>query len=104
MFKKIMEKAFIKSAFRGIFIAINAVGAAAHTYAASGQVLGFNRETFLGIAWTLAGVGVALAQRYFDKTDLAFGNVTALVAVQAEQVIETKISKTTKKVTTPAKK
>ena len=87
---KLMENPIVKSTLRGLLIAVNAVYAATQTYAAQGNSIGLNLVTALGVAWTLAGVGVAILQRYFDETDPAFGRMIKPVLVEVKKVAKKK--------------
>lgn len=87
---KVIEKPVVKSALRGLMIAINAVFAATQTYSAQGNSIGLNLATVLGVAWTLGGVGLALLQRYLDETDPSFGRIAKPIIVEAVRVAKKK--------------
>jgi hypothetical protein len=97
---KLLEKPIVKSLIRGLLIAVNAVLAASETYAAQGNSVGLNLATVLGVAWTLAGVGLAILQRYYDETDPAFGRLAKPVFVMADKVVakKTAVKRAPKKV------
>jgi hypothetical protein len=97
---KLLEKPIVKSLIRGVLVAFNAVIAASETYAAQGNDIGLNLATVLGVAWTLAGVGLAVAQRYYDETDPAFGRLAKPVFAVAKKAVakKTAVKRAPKKV------
>lgn len=70
-----INKSVVKSLVRGVYIVIGAVQTAVHTYLAAGNTLGFNKETYLGVAITAIFPITAVLSRYIDKQDPAFGRV-----------------------------
>ena len=56
-------------------------------FAGSGHALGLNKETLFGVGATFLLPLVPVAQRWFDKTDPAFGAVAKLALDKADAVL-----------------
>ncbi|CAB4175256.1 hypothetical protein UFOVP965_135 [uncultured Caudovirales phage] len=80
-----MNTAFKKSVIRNLSVLVGVVITATQTYAAAGNVVGFNKETYIGVAISLLFPLGAVVTRYLDKADPAFGKVSdAAVSAFAE--------------------
>lgn len=88
----------MKSITRGVFIVLNTIIAAATTYAGHGHTLGANKQTVIGILWALSGIVLAVASRWLDKNDPAFGKIVDTLVLPK---LEVKINAETNTSSTP---
>jgi hypothetical protein len=90
--KSLFTKASFRSNLRHVYVGLAFVYAAAQTYLATGNSIGWNKETLIGLG---AQVGIALsalAAKYFDTTDPVMGKVADAVL----EAVDTKLEPLTK--------
>lgn len=79
-----VNAALVKSYLRSFGVAL---AMAIVTFVGKGGKLGANKETVVAIGATLLLPLLPVAQRYFDKTDPAFGAVAKLAIEKADSVL-----------------